>query len=74
MLEKNQEYYKDWPSMMTDLASLCSDNNITTLQRVLSIIEGICRVFEDIPDKDIVFLFNIIYDEHIDWPCCYSLH
>ena len=55
-----EEYYKDWPSMMIELSSLCSDNNVITLQRVLSVIEGICRVFEDIPDKDIVFLFFLL--------------
>lgn len=46
-----------WPSMMNDLIALCNRNDISMFYRVLSVIEGICRVIETVPDNDIVHLY-----------------
>lgn len=49
-----EEYYITWPTMMNELISLCNQNDISIIGRVLAVIEGICRVIETVPDNDIV--------------------
>lgn len=49
-----EEYYIKWPSMMKELVACCASNDVGVIHRVLSIIEGICKVLETVPDNDIV--------------------
>lgn len=67
-----EEYYITWPTMMSELIGLCNQSDIMILSRVLSVIEGICRVIETVPDNDIVIVDFIILS--LDWSCGYSFH
>lgn len=67
-----EEYYITWPTMMSELIGLCNQSDIMILSRVLSVIEGICRVIETVPDNDIVIVDFIIL--FLDWSCGYSFH
>ena len=58
--------------MMSELIGLCNQSDIMILSRVLSVIEGICRVIETVPDNDIVIVDFIILS--LDWSCGYSFH
>ena len=49
-----EDYYVKWPSMMNELTSICSSGDVNVINRVLTVIEGICRVIEVVPDNDIV--------------------
>lgn len=49
-----EDYYAKWPSMMNELTSICSSGDVNVINRVLTVIEGICRVIEVVPDNDIV--------------------
>lgn len=40
--------------MMSQLIALCSESNIASIYRVLSVVKGICCVIEVVPDNDIV--------------------
>lgn len=40
--------------MMKELVACCASNDVSVIYRVLSIIEGICKVLETVPDNDIV--------------------
>ena len=47
--------------MMSELIGLCNQSDIMILSRVLSVIEGICRVIETVPDNDIVIVDFVIF-------------
>ena len=51
-----EEYYIKWPTMMKELVACSSSNDVAIINRVLAIIEGICKVLETVPDNDIVIL------------------
>lgn len=47
--------------MMSELIGLCNQSDIMLLSRILSVIEGICRVIETVPDNDIVIVDFVIF-------------
>ena len=49
-----EDYFIKWPSMMNELTSICSSGDVNAINRVLTVLVGICRVIEVVPDNDIV--------------------
>lgn len=39
---------------MQELLVLCNSGDVNVINRVLTVIEGICRTIETVPDNDIV--------------------
>lgn len=40
--------------MMQELVTQCQSNDVSIISRCLTVIEGICKVLETVPDSDIV--------------------
>ena len=40
--------------MMKELVAQCQSNDVSVISRCLTVIEGICKVLETVPDSDIV--------------------
>ena len=49
-----EDYFIRWPTMMKELVAPCQSNDIAVIDRSLTVMEGICKVIETVPDNDIV--------------------